>query len=65
MVVSVVAASPVAAQGAQCFGITATVQSNAALVEGTPGNDVIVGGPADQEIRGLGGNDVILSLIHI
>jgi Ca2+-binding RTX toxin-like protein len=35
------------------------INSNAAVVTGTPGADVIVGGPADQTIFGGGGHDRI------
>lgn len=45
--------------GPTCNGLTATIVSNAATVNGTPGDDVIVGGPASQQINGLSGNDTI------
>ncbi|MBK7861546.1 MAG: hypothetical protein IPJ65_23615 [Archangiaceae bacterium] len=37
-----------------------TVHSNARVVRGTPGDDVIYGGEASQKIIGGGGNDVII-----
>jgi len=42
-----------------CFGWPATIVSNATVVHGTDGFDVIVGGSADQTIYGGGGRDII------
>jgi Ca2+-binding RTX toxin-like protein len=44
---------------ATCKGQAATITSSATRVQGTPGNDVIVGGPANQVINGNGGNDTL------
>ncbi len=42
-----------------CQGVAATIVSDAAVVIGTPGDDVILGGETDQHIDGLGGDDLI------
>ncbi len=39
--------------------VSCTIASNGAQIAGTPGNDVICGGLASQDITGLAGNDVI------
>lgn len=36
------------------------IRSNAKIIHGTPGDDIIIGGSADQKIYGGGGNDVII-----
>ena len=52
---------PVATAAAQptCAGKPATFVSNAARIVGTKAPDVIVAGPGDNAIYGLGGDDVI------
>ncbi len=48
-----------AAKAPRCLGKPATLVSNAATILGSRGNDVIVAGPGDNEIRARGGNDTI------
>jgi Ca2+-binding RTX toxin-like protein len=47
------------AKGASCGGKRATIVSNAPRIVGTKAPDVIVAGPGDNAIYGLGGNDTI------
>jgi Ca2+-binding RTX toxin-like protein len=47
--------------GPMCFGRSATIVSNAGTINGTSGNDVIVGGSGINFINGRGGNDRICS----
>ncbi len=58
---AVLALGPIAtAEGKpSCGGKVATIVSNAATIAGTKAPDVILAGPADNEIRGEGGNDTI------
>jgi Ca2+-binding RTX toxin-like protein len=54
------AATPVAhAAAATCSGKQATIVSNAPKIVGTKAPDVIVAGPGDNTIYGMGGNDTI------
>lgn len=53
-------ATPVAeAAGPYCLGRPATIVSNAAVINGTSGTDVIIGGSASQRINGHAGRDYI------
>jgi Tol biopolymer transport system component len=45
--------------GATCQGLPADNASTAGLIEGTPGEDVLVGDAGANTIRGFGGDDVI------
>ena len=60
LVSSVIAAAPVGAQEL-CGGLTPTITSNAALIQGTQGDDVILGGDGPNRIEAYGGNDTICS----
>lgn len=52
-------ASSADAQGASCDGKHATIVSNAKVIVGKKAHDVIVAGPGDNRIFGMGGNDTI------
>lgn len=51
--------SEATASGATCFGRAPTIESNAAVIYGTSGSDVIIGGPASQVIYAGGGRDFV------
>gem|GEM_PF-4944369 len=57
---TLLAASPAAAQET-CGGQAATIVSDAAVIRGTEGVDVIVAGAGNNRIEALGGNDLICS----
>lgn len=50
------------AASALCGGEPATIHSNATVINGTSGDDVIRGGSANQTINGHGGNDIICGM---
>ena len=58
LIASLFAIAPAGAQ-ATCGGLVPTIESNAAEIVGTTGNDVILAGPGNNMIRGIAGDDVI------
>ena len=58
LIASLFAVAPLGAQ-TLCNGEVPTIQSNEAVITGTPERDVILAGSGDNNIRALGGDDVI------